>query len=113
MSNRDGFASGFIVGTLVGGAIGGVFGVLLSRRTDESAATEEKLRSANPSERSAMRGKNRQQLKSEEGMEVARRSLEDKIAQLNEAIDDVREQLSNVNGTTSETRRDRAIADDV
>jgi len=32
----------------------------------------------------------------EEGMEVARRSLEDKIAQLNLAIDDVRQQLGSV-----------------
>ena len=30
-------------------------------------------------------------------MEIARRSLEDKIAQLNATIDDVREQLGNVN----------------
>jgi hypothetical protein len=33
-------------------------------------------------------------------MEVARRSLEDKIAQLNDAIDDVRQQLGGVNGAT-------------
>jgi hypothetical protein len=34
----------------------------------------------------------------EQNMEVARRGLEDKIAQLNDAIDDVRQQLGTVNG---------------
>jgi hypothetical protein len=32
-------------------------------------------------------------------IEAARRGLEDKIAQLNEAIDDVRQKLGGVNGT--------------
>ena len=34
----------------------------------------------------------------EQSIEVARRSLEDKIAQLNDAIDGVRQQLGHVNG---------------
>jgi hypothetical protein len=33
-------------------------------------------------------------------METARRSLEDKIAQLNATIDDVREQLNSVNSSS-------------
>ena len=41
-------------------------------------------------------------------MEVARRGLEDKIAQLNDAIDDVRQQLGTVNG--GESNRERSIA---
>jgi hypothetical protein len=43
-------------------------------------------------------------------MEVARRGLEDKIAQLNDAIDDVRQQLGTVNGTPKEPNKAQAIA---
>jgi hypothetical protein len=44
-------------------------------------------------------------------METARRSLEDKIAQLNATIDDVRNQLSNVNGSSSGSA-ERSISQD-
>jgi hypothetical protein len=39
----------------------------------------------------------------EEGMEAARLGLEAKIAQLNDAIDDVRQQLGYINGHTDKT----------
>lgn len=110
MSSKDGFAGGFLAGALVGGAIGSVLGVLLSKRLEENNAGEEKLRSADRSEGKAVKGKT-MHLK-EERMEGARRSLEDKIAQLNEAIDDVREQLRSVNGTTPEPYSERAIAEE-
>ena len=45
-----------------------------------------------------------------DGMEVARLSLEDKIAQLNQAIDDVRLELGDVNGDAQ--RGNEVIAPD-
>jgi hypothetical protein len=45
-------------------------------------------------------------------MEVARLSLEDKIAQLNQAIDDVRLQLGDVNGNAQAPGDSGSIAQD-
>ena len=49
---------------------------------------------------------------SEQNIELARRSLEDKIAQLNEAIDDVRQQLSTVNGRAIESDRENSLPEE-
>ncbi len=46
-------------------------------------------------------------------METARRSLEDKIAQLNATIDEVRQQLGNVNGNPSQSVGDRTLTRDL
>lgn len=100
MSERNNFWGGFLLGTLVGGTVGGIVGVLVSSRlaneTDEEAF---KLGEGKLGEGKG-EGRKRRVLSqsTEESMEVARRGLEDKIAQLNEAIDDVRQQLGNVNG---------------
>ncbi|MBW4497586.1 MAG: hypothetical protein KME26_31890 [Oscillatoria princeps RMCB-10] len=110
MSNRDGFTGGFLAGAVVGGLLGGVLGVLLSRRSDETPASEDKLRPATVPETSAIKGRSRP-LK-QESIEAARRSLEDKIAQLNEAIDDVRVQLRDVNGTPPARNSERSLAED-
>ncbi|AFZ45854.1 hypothetical protein PCC7418_3750 [Halothece sp. PCC 7418] len=82
MSERDGFGSGFLIGTLVGGVIGGAIGAIAASRQQQS---ESDLSSDQTS-----------RLENDESMESARRSLEDKISQLNLAIDDVREQLGGV-----------------
>ena len=92
MSQRDGFASGFIFGAIVGGAIGGIVGVLAASKRSPSkpnplSASEEEALSAN-GRSEKLDGS------AEQSIEMARRSLEDKIAQLNSAIDDVRQQLS-------------------
>jgi uncharacterized protein YlxW (UPF0749 family) len=79
MSERDGFGTGFFLGTLVGGIVGGVIGAVVTSRQKQASLNEEKS----------------SQLEHEEEMETARRSLEDKISQLNLAIDDVRQQLGN------------------
>ncbi len=87
MSQRDSFPGGFFAGAIFGGLVGGVLGALLtSRRSNESDREDQSL--LEPS--------------TEENIEVARRSLEDKIAQLNLAIDDVRQRLGAVNGNTLE-----------
>lgn len=92
MSQQDNFAGGFITGALFGGVVGGIIGAL--------AASRLKLPEVDSGNRLSGR---EQPLDSfddatEENMELARRRLEDKIAQLNEAIDDVRQQLGGING---------------
>ncbi len=84
MSERDGFGNGFVLGTLVGSVIGGVIGAI--------AASRQKSKD-NALSATAEHSKD---LENGESIESARRSLEEKISQLNLAIDDVRQQL----GTT-------------
>lgn len=108
MSQRDGFASGFLAGAVVGGLLGGVIGALVATQLDNDNETEKPLlNSSLPDAKSLKRRK--RQLKAEEGIEVARRSLEDKIAQLNNAIDDVRTQLGTVNGNVEKGDLERTL----
>lgn len=103
MSQRDNFFGGFIAGTVVGGVVGGMLGVLLSSKlSTQEAATEE------PFSKLENKANKKRQLKAptEQSMEVARRGLEDKIAQLNDAIDDVRQQLGGVNGMPKEPQNE-------
>jgi gas vesicle protein len=85
MSQKDGFSSGFFLGSIIGGLVGGTIGVLLANRQQEGDEPEV-LR----------RVKARTQGKSTEAqsIEFARQSLEDKIADLNGAIDEVRSSLN-------------------
>ncbi|MBP0001212.1 MAG: hypothetical protein J7641_19845 [Cyanobacteria bacterium SID2] len=92
MSNQSGFTGGFIAGALFGGAIGGIVGALFVSRQASNASIDEDRRTL-PEDRT----KNKRLQPSEE-MEVTRRNLENKIAQLNDTIDDVRQQLHTVNG---------------
>jgi gas vesicle protein len=98
MDNRsDRFAGGFVAGTIFGSIVGGLFGALLANKLSEPLSEEE-----GRIEGKSLDGKprRRSQLQStpELSMENARQGLEAKIAQLNDAIDDVRQQISNVNG---------------
>lgn len=91
MSQREGFGAGFFAGAIFGGLVGGVLGATLasrSRKKDEKPLLEGESGDTLP----------------ESQMEIARRSLEDKIAQLNSAIDDVRQQLEPVNGNHIDRR---------
>lgn len=78
MSDRGSFLGGFLFGTIVGGVIGGVVGAIttahVNKHQDEPDAVSLLATT-------------------EEDMEIARRGVEEKIAQLNHAIDDVRQQL--------------------
>jgi predicted acylesterase/phospholipase RssA len=108
MSQRDGFTSGFLAGAVVGGLIGGLIGALVAaQRDNDNEEVEQSLLNSNPREAKTLKGRKRQ-LKAEESIEGARRSLEDKIAQLNMAIDDVRQQLGAVNGNASDLERERS-----
>jgi gas vesicle protein len=102
MSQQDNFFGGFLAGTVVGGVIGGILGVVVASKLSNSDPTpaDESFPKLDAKEAKSKKG----QLKAstEQSMEVARRGLEDKIAQLNEAIDDVRQRLGAVNGASKE-----------
>jgi hypothetical protein len=106
MSQQDNFSGGFLLGAVLGGVAGGVLGVMLANRamaTPSPEPAQEKNDSAEipPAQAPRKRGlRLSRETNHEEGMENARRSLENKIAQLNDAIDDVRQQLGGVNGHT-------------
>lgn len=114
MSQRDGFSSGFLLGTLVGGVVGGVVGALLTaRQFSPTAESDETNSGTNALDAKATKRKRLFQAgRDGVDMEAARRSLEDKIAQLNDAIDDVRQQLGGVNGDAHEGAGEQAIAPD-
>ncbi len=95
MSQQDNFVGGFLLGTLVGGALGGVVGALAASRMQQAGGKPKKS-SLPKVERELAFGEFDDT--DEDGIEAARLGLEDKIAQLNEAIDDVRQQLGGING---------------
>ncbi len=104
MSQQDGFASGLLLGTLIGGVVGGVLGAVISSRLDAKLTDEENeslTAGDNNSQKSAKRRQMRASANENLEIEATRRSLEDKIAQLNATIDDVRKQLGNVNSNSS------------
>lgn len=110
MSQRDGFTGGFVAGAIVGSLVGGLIGALIvGQRDTENEEAQQPLLNTNRTEAKAVKGKKRQRLNTEDSIEVARRSLEDKIAQLNSAIDDVRQQLGNVNGTPEPLDQERSL----
>jgi gas vesicle protein len=102
MSQQDSFIGGFLAGTVVGSVVGGIVGVLIASKlaNAESSTASEPFSKLEGKPTKARKG----QLKAptEQSIEAARRGLEDKIAQLNDAIDDVRQQLGGVNGTSRE-----------
>lgn len=100
MGNQDGFTGGFWLGTLLGGAIGAAVGVTLGakyaqRLTDHDDEPDDVLET-DPAELP-------EDPRSETRIEYARQGLEDKIAQLNDTIDDVRRQLGSHNGRAQGT----------
>lgn len=86
MAQKDNFAGGFLLGTVIGGVVGGILGSVLANRANQTSGEGELA------DLEAVGN-----LDNEENIELARRRLEDKIAQLNLVIDDVRHQLGNVN----------------
>jgi gas vesicle protein len=111
MSQQDNFSSGFFLGALVGGVVGGVLGALLtSQRLNEDGDETGKPELSDA--KTAKAKKRAFKPSTEQNIELARRSLEDKIAQLNDAIDDVRQQLSTVNGRSIERDRDSSLTEE-
>ncbi len=95
MSQQNGFSSGFVIGSIVGGVVGGILGTLLATKNDNKSSTNE--------DNSLLQAGSKPQFSTEQSIEEARHSLEDKIAQLNLAIDDVRQQLGSVNSKSVES----------
>jgi predicted RNase H-like nuclease (RuvC/YqgF family) len=109
MSQQDGFANGFFLGAFVGSLIGGVLGAVITYRRDtQLAGTQETEATDNPKLKRQMKASETQSIE----VETARRSLEDKIAQLNATIDDVRRQLGNVNGNSPQAISERSLSQD-
>ena len=98
MSQQDNFSGGFVLGAIVGGIVGGVIGAVVTsqRFAEEPEETKPELQDPRAKSKRRMRGA------SEQNIELARRGLEDKIAQLNDAIDEARQQLGRVNGRAIE-----------
>lgn len=103
MSNRNGFTGGFLAGAIFGSVVGGVLGSVLATRSSQDSRSDD-----NTNNRLAERDRTRSLL-NPENMESARRNLEDKIAQLNDTIDDVREQLHVVNRQEQPASGDRPL----
>ncbi len=101
MSQQDNFSGGLILGAIVGGVVGGIFGVALATAKTATPETEAEPKVARPRRR-PLRVPTETSV-TEQSMEVARQGLEDRIAQLNDAIDDVRQQLGSVNGKADVT----------
>jgi hypothetical protein len=94
MSQQDNFVGGFLLGTLVGGALGGVVGALAASRIQSGG----KVKKPSLPKAGGELAFGEFDDTDEDSIEVARLGLETKIAQLNEAIDDVRQQLGGING---------------
>ncbi|MFM7469947.1 MAG: hypothetical protein ACKO5P_00315 [Nodosilinea sp.] len=86
MSQQGSFVGGFLFGAVVGAALGGIVGVLATSRSQSQRARSDSEANLEDLD-----------LPPEESMEAARLGLESKIAQLNEAIDEVRQQLGGMN----------------
>ncbi|HLP91940.1 MAG TPA: hypothetical protein VK184_25550 [Nostocaceae cyanobacterium] len=112
--SRDGFGSGFFAGALVGGVVGGILGAVLATRRDALFPPDDEEISSPDAKKNAARKRQIRSAANENlEMEMARRSLEDKIAQLNATIDDVRQQLGNVNGSASQiSSEQRSLSQD-
>jgi Na+/glutamate symporter len=82
MSDKDKFGSGFLLGTIVGGIVGGIIATVIANKNNENQSNFDNESPIKPRRYSMM--------DDEEEVENRRLSLEEKINQLNHAIDDVR-----------------------
>lgn len=102
MSNQgDRFLGGFIAGSLFGGLVGGLVGSYLVNKLGDSMLSDEddgdvSIEGTLKSARNLLRRSN------DLSIEDAREGLEDKIAELNDAIDQARQQLHHVNEVSQE-----------
>lgn len=96
MAQREGFGSGFLLGSLVGGIVGGVIGaVFVARNTeDEKVSSDDGDLFRAPA---AIDASDAENLATD-----ARRSLEEKISQIDRAIEDVRQRLGGEQSTPIE-----------
>lgn len=82
MNEKDNFGGGFILGTVIGGVIGGIIGTVIANKNNSNkniSDNEPFIKSPRYSS-----------IDDDDEIENERLSLEEKINQLNHAIDDVR-----------------------
>jgi gas vesicle protein len=110
MSNRDRFASGFWLGTLIGGVMGGIIGATIASKSANRIEEEPDsgMLSRASGEKKPLKSR---QLRTTDRMEIARRSLDDKISDLNNAIDAVRSSIGHVPEDAVSAPIDRAKGD--
>jgi hypothetical protein len=107
MSERDNFAGGFILGAILGGIVGGVLGATLASQRNRFPFAEDAT--TLPGTERAKQKKRPLQSSAQPNVELARRGLEDKIAQLNDAIDEARQRLgSSGNGLPEQEATSRS-----
>lgn len=106
MNQQDNFSSGFLWGAVLGGIAGGFVGAVLASRSSEPDGDlgDDLNERTNPTPAKSSRRPLRLESAPKKNMDLARQSLEDKIASLNSAIDEVRQQLHQV--STEEVRSD-------
>lgn len=82
MSEKDNFGGGFLLGTIIGGVVGGIIGTVIANKNNKNNNNnwEEEI-NLNNAQYSNF---------DNEKIEHSRMSLEEKINQLNNAIDDVK-----------------------
>jgi gas vesicle protein len=112
MSQQDNFVSGFFTGAVVGGVVGSILGVLVTSRLANVEASVEEESFLKLKGNTIKNSKRQLKAPTEQSIERARQGLEDKIAQLNEAIDDVRQQLGGVNSHSKANDEVQAIIRD-
>jgi phage tail tape-measure protein len=106
MSNQgDRFTGGFLAGSIFGAVMGGLVGSWLATKLQEQEEDPDSPAEGGPAsiaKEQLRRIKQRVFNTAEEPtIEEARQGLEDKIAQLNDAIDQARQQLIKVNGNNT------------
>lgn len=85
MSEKDNFGGGFLLGTIIGGVVGGVIGTVIANKNNKKSNNwEDELNVKNPEYSNF----------DHEKIEDSRMSLEEKINQLNHAIDEVKISLT-------------------
>lgn len=85
MSEKDNFGGGFLLGAIIGGVVGGVIGTVIANKNNKKSDNWEDELNVKNSEYSNF---------DSEKIEHSRMSLEEKINQLNNAIDEVKISLT-------------------
>ncbi|MBL1210389.1 hypothetical protein [Geminocystis sp. GBBB08] len=82
MSEKDNFGGGFLLGSIIGGIVGGIIGTVIANKNNENKSNYD----------NQLPRKTRGYSIIDDGEEIEDRrlSLEEKINQLNNAIDDIR-----------------------
>ncbi|MGF1602380.1 MAG: hypothetical protein ACFCU8_10245 [Thermosynechococcaceae cyanobacterium] len=97
-SDNDRFGGGFLAGSIFGGITGGLLGAWIATKVSKQLSAETEASDGEDTSSRLAKFRTPSFLNgSDLEMEDARQGLEEKISQLNTAIDQAREQLSEVN----------------